>query len=106
MNVDIDDRDNHPFVAIMAFPNERLSFFDVEKLLKAQNTVSCNTPDMTAQCALASDAFKKIAHICYPGRNKAAAMVRILFKKIFGFGPPARRENAIDPHDGLFSRGW
>ncbi len=53
MNVDIDARDNHPFppaspererwragVAIMAFPNERLSFFDVEKLLKAQNTVS------------------------------------------------------------------
>ena len=40
MNVDIDARDNHPFVAIMAFPNKRLSFFDIEKLLKAQNTVS------------------------------------------------------------------
>jgi hypothetical protein len=26
MIVDIDARDNHPFVAIMAFPNERLSF--------------------------------------------------------------------------------
>ncbi len=30
---------------------------------------------MTAKCALASDAFKKVVHICYPGRNKAAAMV-------------------------------
>ncbi len=78
MNVDIDARDNHPFVAIMAFPNKRLSFFDIEKLLKAQNTVSWNTPEMTAKCALASDAFKKVAHICYPGRNKAAAMVASL----------------------------
>jgi len=78
MNVDIDARDNHPFVAIMALPNERLSFFDVEKLLKAQNTVSWNTPEMTAKCALASDAFKKVAHICYPDRNKAAAMVASL----------------------------
>ena len=26
MNVDIDGRDNHPFVAIMALPKERLSF--------------------------------------------------------------------------------
>jgi len=40
MNVDIDARDNHPIVSIMALPNERLSFFNVEKLLKAQNTVS------------------------------------------------------------------
>jgi len=39
MNVDIDARDNHPFVAIMALPNERLSFFDVEKLLKAQSMI-------------------------------------------------------------------
>jgi hypothetical protein len=78
MNVDIDARDNHPFVAIMALPTERVSCFDVEKLLKAQNTVSYNTPDMTAQCALASEAFKKIEPICYPGRNKAAAMVASL----------------------------
>ena len=34
MNVDIAAGDNHPFVAIMALPTERLSFFDVEKLLK------------------------------------------------------------------------
>jgi hypothetical protein len=39
MNVDIDAGDNHPLVAIMAFPNERLSFFDVEKLLKAQSMI-------------------------------------------------------------------
>ena len=78
MNVDIDARDNYPFVAIMAFPNKRLSFFDVEKLLKAQNTVSWNTPEMTAKCALASDAFKRVVHIRYPGRNKAAAMVESL----------------------------
>lgn len=78
MNVDIDARDNHPFVAIMAFPNERLSFFDVEKLLKTQNTLSWNTPEMTAKCALASDAFKRVAHICYPGRNKEAAMLASL----------------------------
>ncbi len=80
MNVDIDARDNHPFVAIMALPNppEADPFFDVEKLLKAQNTVSWNTPEMTAKCALASDAFKRVVHICYPGRNKAAAMVESL----------------------------
>ena len=40
MNVDIDARDKHPFVAIMALPDERLSFFDVERLLKAPNTTS------------------------------------------------------------------
>ncbi len=34
INVDIDARDNHCFVAIVAFPNEWLSFLDVEKLLK------------------------------------------------------------------------
>ena len=39
MNVDIDARDNHPIVSIMALPNERLSFFDVEKLLKAQSMI-------------------------------------------------------------------
>jgi hypothetical protein len=35
-------------------------------------------PDMTTKWALASEAFKKVAHICYPGRNKAAAMVASL----------------------------
>ena len=40
MNVDKDARDMHLFVAIMAFPKERLSFFDVERLLKARNTTS------------------------------------------------------------------
>jgi hypothetical protein len=39
MNVDVDAGDNHPLVSIMAFPNERLSFFDVEKLLKAQSMI-------------------------------------------------------------------
>ena len=39
MNVDIDAGDNHPLVAIMALPNERLSFFDVEELLKAQSMI-------------------------------------------------------------------
>ena len=57
MNVDVDAGDNHPFVAIMALPNERLSFFDVKELLKAQNTTSRNTPYMTTKCALATDAF-------------------------------------------------
>ena len=39
MNVNIDAGDNHPLVSIMALPNERLSFFDVEKLLKAQSMI-------------------------------------------------------------------
>jgi hypothetical protein len=30
---DIGARDNHPFVAIMALPDERLSFFDVERFV-------------------------------------------------------------------------
>ena len=40
MNVYIDARDNRSFVAIVAFPNEWLSFFNVEKFLKTQDTVS------------------------------------------------------------------
>ncbi len=35
MNVYIGARDNRSLVAIVAFPNEWLNFFDVEKLLKA-----------------------------------------------------------------------
>jgi len=35
MNIFIGSGDNHSFMAIMAFPNERLSFFDVKELLKA-----------------------------------------------------------------------
>jgi len=35
MNIFIGSWDNHSFMAIMAFPNERLSFFDVKELLKA-----------------------------------------------------------------------
>ena len=33
---------------------------------------------MTAKCALAMDAFKKVPNGCSPGRNKAAAMVASL----------------------------
>jgi hypothetical protein len=36
MNAHISTRDDHPFVAIMAFPDKWLSLFDVEKLFKAQ----------------------------------------------------------------------
>jgi len=57
MNIFIGSGDNHSFMAIMAFPNERLSFFDVKELLKAQNTTSRNTPYMATKCALATDAF-------------------------------------------------
>ena len=64
MDVLIGARDNHTFMAIMALPDEWLSLFDVEKLLKAQNTPSWDTPRMTTKCALAADAFKKIEH-CY-----------------------------------------
>ena len=40
MNAHISTRDDHPFVAIMAFPDKWLSLFDVEKLFKAQDTTS------------------------------------------------------------------
>jgi len=33
---------------------------------------------MTTKYALATDAFKRVVHISYPGRNKAAAMVESL----------------------------
>ena len=74
MNVDIDARDNHPFVAIMAFPDKWLSLFDVEKRFKAQDTVSWDTPCFITKAALATDSFKRVEHDGYPGRNKAAAI--------------------------------
>ena len=40
MNALISTRDDHPFVAIMAFLDKWLSLFDVEKLFKAQDTTS------------------------------------------------------------------
>jgi hypothetical protein len=49
MNVLISTRDNHPFVAIMAFPDKWLSLFDVEKLFKAQDTTSW--PPARSACA-------------------------------------------------------
>jgi hypothetical protein len=33
---------------------------------------------MTTKYALATDAFKRVVHICYPGRNKAAAILESL----------------------------
>ena len=78
MNVDIDARDNHPFVAIMAFPDKWLSLFDVEKLFKAQDTTSWDTPCLITKGALATDTFKRVEHDAYPGRNKAAAIVASL----------------------------
>jgi hypothetical protein len=54
MNALISTRDDHPFVAIMAFPDKWLSLFDVEKLFKAQKTTSWNTPGFITKGALAS----------------------------------------------------
>ncbi len=62
MNVLIGSRDNDPFVAIMALPNEWLCFFYAKKPLKAQNTTSWNTPRVTTKCTLAVDAFKRVPH--------------------------------------------
>ena len=135
MNAHISTRDDHPFVAIMAFPDKWLSVFDVEKLFKAQDTVSWDTPCFITKAALATDSFKGVEHDAYPGRNKAAAIDRKVLirnvanettnkgvnlqchvtgyclRKSLDFGlrlvePTARRENAIGPHDGLFSCGW
>jgi len=78
MNVLISTRDNHPFVAIMAFPDKWLSLFDVEKLFKAQDTTSGDTPCFITKGALATDSFKRVEHDGYPGRNKAAAIVASL----------------------------
>ena len=74
MNVYVSIGDNHPFVAIMAFPDKGLSLFDVEKLFKAQDTLSWDTPRFITKAALATDSFKKVEHDAYPGRNKAAAI--------------------------------
>lgn len=74
MNVLISTRDDHPFVAIMAFPDKWLSLFDVEKLFKAQDTTSGDTPCFITKGALATDSFKGVEHDAYPGRNKAAAI--------------------------------
>ena len=54
MNVDMDAKDNHPFVAIMAFPDKWLSLFDVEKLFKAQDT----TPWPPARRAYGSERIR------------------------------------------------
>ena len=78
MNILINTRDNHPFMAIMAFPDKWLSLFDVEKLFKAQNTTPWNTPGFITKGALAADWFKRVVHDAYPGRNKAAAIVGFL----------------------------
>ena len=78
MNVLISTWDNHPFVAIMAFPDKWLSLFDVEKLFKAQNTTSWDTPSFITKGALATDSFKRVEHDGYPGRNKAAAILASL----------------------------
>ena len=78
MNALISTRDDHPFVAIMAFPDKWLSLFDVEKLFKAQDTASWDTPCLITKGALATDTFKRVEHDAYPGRNKAAAIVASL----------------------------
>ena len=78
MNALISTRDDHPFMAIMAFPDKWLSLFDVEKLFKAQDATSWDTPRFITKGALAADSFKRIEHDGYPGRNKAAAIVASL----------------------------
>ena len=74
MNVLIGARDNHSLMAIMAFPNERLSLFDVENPLEAQDSAWWDTPDMTTKCTLTADAFKGAPHWCHPGRNRTEGM--------------------------------
>jgi len=72
MNILVGFRDNDTFMAIMAFPNKGLSFFNFLKALKAQNTSSCNTPYVTTKCTLATDAFKKDTILLFqPGSSKA-----------------------------------
>lgn len=62
MNVLIGPRDKHSLMAIMAFPNERLSLFDVENPLETQNSTWWDTPHMTTKCTLTADAFKGAPH--------------------------------------------
>jgi hypothetical protein len=62
MNVYISTGDNHPFVAIMAFPDKWLSLSDVQKFFKAQDTVSWDTPCFITKAALATDSFKRVEH--------------------------------------------
>ena len=78
MNILIGTRDDNAFMAIMAFPNKGLAFFDFEKPLKAQNTSSWNSPCMSTKCALATDSFKRVPHDDQPGFIKGGAMLESL----------------------------
>jgi hypothetical protein len=78
INALVSTLDDHPFVAIMAFPDQWLSLFDVANLFKAQDTTSWDTPCLITIGALATDTFKRVEHDAYSGRNKAAAIVASL----------------------------
>jgi len=62
MDIFIGSRYYYAFMAIMAFPYEWVSLFDLEKLLKAQNAMSGDAPNMFTKCTLATDPVKRIPH--------------------------------------------
>ena len=70
VNVHIGAGDNHPLMAIMALPYERLSSFDAKELLEAQNPASRDAPCMTTKLTLAADAFEWIPHVFTPAATK------------------------------------
>jgi hypothetical protein len=67
MNIFVGSRDYYTIVAIMAFPYKWLSLFDLKILLKAQNAMSGDTPNMATKCTLATDSIKRIPHYLLTG---------------------------------------
>ncbi len=82
MNVDIDARDYHLLVAIMAFPNPP----EADPFLMSKNFPKRKIRRRGMRHLLlqkvnwhpARGGIKRVEHDAYPGRNKAAAMVASL----------------------------
>jgi hypothetical protein len=62
MDVFIGTKDYGTFVAIMALPYKWVSLFDFEKLLKTQDAMFGDTPNMATKCTLAKNSIKRIPH--------------------------------------------
>ena len=62
MDIFIGSSNYYPIMAIMAFLYKWVSLFDLKKLLKAQNAMSGDAPNMSTKCTLTTDSIKRIAH--------------------------------------------
>jgi len=62
MDIFIGSSNYYPFMAIMALPYKWVSLFDLKKLLKAQNAMSGDAPNMSTKCKLTTDSIERIPH--------------------------------------------